>query len=80
MDNKPSPSRPDPGRRNSLPLDEDFEATAWPGVEWTTVNPNGDFTWQDRHSTRLNTSNKAAMVPIFGTNSLSYKDGLVSAP
>lgn len=63
-----------------LPLDEDFESNSLAWREWTTVNPNGDFTWQIATAPRLNTSNKAAMVPIFGTNSLSYKDGLVSAP
>lgn len=48
--------------------------------EWETENPNGDFSWEVQTVASGLPDNKAAVIPIYGSNSLGYRDRLISAP
>ncbi len=65
-----------------MPLDfaEYFESGSLAVKEWKVENPNGDFSWEVQTVAGEVPDNKAVVIPIYGTNSLGYRDRLISAP
>lgn len=63
-----------------LPYLELFEEGSLGNQEWTLDNPNGDFSWEIVTAPSYLADNKAVVISIHGTNSLGYRDRLISAP
>lgn len=63
-----------------IPFAEYFESGTLSVNEWETENPEGDFSWEVTQVPAGPPGNMAAVIPIYGTNSLGHRDRLVSAP